>query len=97
MVIPCCEVAVGHCLALVLSLATGVGKFLFILFGLLDRLANFLFDLEAGAGEMGAGVGDDSVEVIRRRFRDAKGGSGEGGDFFAVYDHVDDEVAVVHL
>jgi len=77
--------------------AAGIREFLFVFFGLLDGGADFGFDFGASAGIAAAGRFDDFVEVVLWGGREGEGGGGESGDFFAVDDHGDNEVAVVHL
>ena len=75
----------------------GVGEFLFVFFGLLDGIADFGFDGRTGARIELAGAFDDGIEVVVGGFGDAEGGGGESRDLFAVDNHADDEVAIVHL
>ena len=77
--------------------AATVGEFFLVFFGLLNGFADFGFYFGAVAGVETAGAFYDGVKIVLRGFGEGEGGGGESGDFFAVNNHGDDEVAVVHL
>ena len=64
---------------------------------MLDGFADLGFDFGAVAGIEAAGAFHDGVEVVLGGFGKRKGGGRESGDFFAVDNHGDNEMAVVHL
>ena len=77
--------------------ATRVGELFFVFFACFDGFTNFFFDFGARTRIFLTGAGNDSVEVVARWFWDGKSGSGEGGNFFAIDNHADNEVAIAHL
>ena len=77
--------------------AAAVGEFFLVFFGLFNGFADFGFYFGAVAGVEAARTLYDGVKIVLRGFGEGEGGGGEGGDFFAVNNHGDDEVAVVHL
>ena len=78
-------------------LATGIGEFFFPLFGGFDGFFDFSFDGFARARVNHAGVTNNLGAEIAGRLRDTEGGGGESGGFFAVDNHGDDKVAIVHI
>jgi len=79
------------------GLTTGVGKFFFPLLCCFNGFADFVFDDVAGARINHAGVADDLRAEVLRWLGDAESGGRKCRDFFAVDDHGDDKVAVVHI
>ena len=77
--------------------ATRIGELFLVFFGLFDGGTNFSFNFSARAGIATARGFDDFVEIILRCGREREGGGGESRDFFAVNNHGNDEMAVVHL
>lgn len=64
---------------------------------MLDGFTNLCFDVFTAARIASPRVIDDTVEVVLGRGWKRKGRGRKGGDFFAVDDHGNDEVTVVHL
>ena len=81
----------------ILGGATGVSKIFFILFALFDSGADFSFDIGASARILIAGTCDDGLKIIVWSLRDIESGSGEGWHFFAINNHGNYKVAIIHL
>ena len=77
--------------------AAGVRKLFFVLFGLFNGLADFFLDLFPVSSVAGARTLNDSGKIVLWSGRDGQSGSGEGWNLFAIDNHGDNKVAVVHL